>query len=84
MGSQFSGTLGAGDPGGGLLVCAIAAVSGFQLALCVRLGVPIPELDVSCGMACGACGMTHDKHGRHPSLCMRGKPAELACGYPVL
>ena len=49
----------------------------FQLALCVRLGVPIPELDVSGGVACGACGMTHDKYGRHPSLCMRGNRSYL-------
>ena len=49
----------------------------FQLALCVCLGAPIPELDVSGGVACGACVMTHDKYGRHPSLCMRGNRSYL-------
>ena len=28
----------------------------FQLAVCVRLEVPISELDVSGGVACSACG----------------------------
>ena len=32
----------------------------FQLALCVRLGVPIPELDVSGGVWCGMWRMWDD------------------------
>ena len=52
----------------------------FQLALCLRLRVGLPELDVLPPVACRGCGGAHDKLGRHPSACKRGNRSSLYTG----
>ena len=49
----------------------------YQLALCMRLGVPIPELAVAGGVLCKGCGTLHDEWGRHPSCCAKGNRSYL-------
>ena len=49
----------------------------FQLALCVRLGVPIPELGRGGEVVCGGCGAGQDMYGRHPSACSKGNRSSL-------
>ena len=48
----------------------------YQLALALRLGLPLPELaaDPVSGLrpACGGCGMLHDAFGWHPGQCRAG------------
>ena len=62
------------------VVPALRALPGvFRLALCVRLGVALPELQPlsAGGVVCGACGAMHDAFGRHPSVCSRGNSEHL-------
>ena len=48
----------------------------YQLALALRLGLPLPEMaaDPVSGLrpACGGCGMLHDAFGWHPGQCRAG------------
>ena len=52
----------------------------YRLALAMRLGVRLPEVEVA--IAAGRardcpCGSVHDVYGRHPSVCRRGNRAGL-------
>jgi hypothetical protein len=50
----------------------------FQLALCVRLGVPLAELGVDGEVVvCKGYGAGHDRYGRHPSSCTKGNRSSL-------
>ena len=47
----------------------------YQLGLCMRLGIPLPELmPVPPDLApmCGGCATRHDPIGSHPSICRVG------------
>ena len=54
----------------------------FQLALCVRLGVPLAELGVDGEVVvCKGYGAGHDRYGRHPSSCTKGNRSSLWTDY---
>ena len=51
----------------------------FQLALCMRLGMPLPELLPVDGVAvrCGCEAADHDEFGFHPGVCRSGNRLSL-------
>ena len=49
-----------------------ARPAAYRLALCLRLGMPLHELEAAPATHCSACDMFLDVYGFHPGTCKSG------------